>query len=192
MTTATGTSSSMRCRCPTTAASYTPGTKAITHSISGAATFSPPTLSMSLSRSAKVMLPSVSNLLIAGDEPAVGREAVLRRLRIVEVLQEDLDASHAPAFQMSSLAGRNGRAIGAQDADAAAGQKAPSEPPCMHRLAKRIFDLGQGSSSVYCAGGRRQSALVWRQPDKWPCQRPRKSLISSKKRSEAGSCSRKR
>src|SRR5581483_8556692 len=46
----TGTSSSIGCFLATTAASRTPGTTAITCSISLAATFSPPTLSMSLAR----------------------------------------------------------------------------------------------------------------------------------------------
>src|SRR5581483_2292880 len=48
---ATGTSSSIGCGLPTTAVSRTPGTTAITCSISEAATFSAPTLSMSLARS---------------------------------------------------------------------------------------------------------------------------------------------
>jgi hypothetical protein len=51
----TGTSSSIGCFLPTTAASRTPGTSAITCSISEAATFSPPTLSMSLARSPNLM-----------------------------------------------------------------------------------------------------------------------------------------
>jgi hypothetical protein len=59
-TKATGTSSSMRCGRATTAHSCTPGTAAITRSISDAATFSPPTFSMSLVRSPKRIEPSSS------------------------------------------------------------------------------------------------------------------------------------
>ena len=58
----TGTSSSIGCFFATTAASRTPGTTAITCSISEAATFSPPTLSMSLVRSPNLMKPFSSSV----------------------------------------------------------------------------------------------------------------------------------
>src|ERR1700756_1554691 len=51
MTKTTGTSSNIGCFFATTAASRTPGTSAITCSISEAATFSPPIFSMSMARS---------------------------------------------------------------------------------------------------------------------------------------------
>ena len=58
----TGTSSSIGCFFATTAASRTPGTTAITCSISEAATFSPPTFSMSLARSPNLMKPFSSSV----------------------------------------------------------------------------------------------------------------------------------
>ena len=58
----TGTSSSIGCFLATTAASRTPGTIAITCSISEAATFSPPTFSMSLARSPNLMKPFSSSV----------------------------------------------------------------------------------------------------------------------------------
>src|SRR5882757_747227 len=58
----TGTSSSIGCLFPTTAASRTPATTAITCSISDAATFSPPTFSMSLARSPNFTKPFCSRV----------------------------------------------------------------------------------------------------------------------------------
>src|SRR6478609_1381060 len=60
VTNATGTSPSMRSGRPTTATSRTPTTPRRTRSISGAPTFSPPTLRTSLSRSTKVSAPDSS------------------------------------------------------------------------------------------------------------------------------------
>ncbi len=106
----TGTSSSIGCFFATTAASRTPGTTAITCSISDAATFSPPTLSMSLARSPNLMKPCSSS---ATRSPvmkiAVLVKAFARRLLVVQIFGEQRQAGNALDQEIAGVADARSR-----------------------------------------------------------------------------------